>query len=59
LAELDIRITHQTVKNILEDHGIDPAPQRKGKTSWSDFIKSHTDSMLRPCHAPLVPPSAD
>jgi putative transposase len=41
-----VSISHQTVKNILEDHGVDPAPQRKSKTSWSDFIKSHTNSML-------------
>jgi hypothetical protein len=40
------QISHQTVMNILEDHGIDPAPSRKGKTSWPDFIKSHTDSLL-------------
>ncbi|GIW76468.1 MAG: hypothetical protein KatS3mg104_1531 [Phycisphaerae bacterium] len=46
LAKLDIQISHQTVKNTLESHGLDPAPQRKSKTSWADFIKSHTDTML-------------
>ena len=46
LAKLGIPISHQTVKSILASHGIDPAPQRMGKTRWSDFIKSHTDSML-------------
>jgi hypothetical protein len=40
------RISHQTVKNVLEDHGLDPAPQRKNKTGWSDFIKSHIDCLL-------------
>ena len=40
------QVSHQTVKNILEDHGIDPAPSRKSKTSWTDFIRSHTDCLL-------------
>jgi hypothetical protein len=39
-------ISHQTVANILEEHGIDPAPKRETKTSWADFIRSHTDSLL-------------
>jgi transposase len=46
LAALEISLSHQTVKNILEDHGIDPAPSRKSKTSWTDFIRSHTDCLL-------------
>jgi putative transposase len=44
--ELGNEISHQTVKNILAEHGIDPAPRRKNITSWSDFIKSHTDCLL-------------
>jgi putative transposase len=46
LVALDHSISHQTVKNILEENGIDPAPSRKGKTSWSDFIRSHTECLL-------------
>ena len=46
LDALDHSISHQSVKNILEEHGIDPAPLRKSKTSWSDFIRSHTDCLL-------------
>jgi transposase InsO family protein len=46
LAALDHVLSHQTVKNILEEHGIDPAPNRKSKTSWPDFIRSHTDCLL-------------
>jgi transposase InsO family protein len=45
-SQLGNRISHQTVKNILEDHGIDPSPRRKNTTSWADFIKSHTDCLL-------------
>jgi hypothetical protein len=46
LTALDNPISHQSVKNILAEHGIGPAPQRKGKTSWPDFIRSHTDCLL-------------
>ena len=46
MAELGQKISHQTIKNILANHGIDPAPDRTGKTSWSDFIKAHTDCLL-------------
>ena len=46
LAPIGTNISHQTVKNILEEHGIDPAPERMSKTSWSDFIKTHADSLL-------------
>ena len=46
LHGLDHALSHQTVKNILDEHGIDPAPKRKNTTSWSDFIKSHADCLL-------------
>jgi putative transposase len=46
ISTLGSRISHQSVKNILVDHGIDPAPDRKGKTNWADFIKSHADCLL-------------
>jgi hypothetical protein len=46
LAIVQMPVSHQTVKNILEDHGIDPAPKRKTKAGWSDFIKAHTDCLL-------------
>ncbi len=46
LAAIGHGLSHQTVKNILEEHGIDPVPMRKRKTDWSDFIKSHADCLL-------------
>jgi len=46
LSEIGHTVSHQTVKNILKEHGMDPAPDRKNKTSWADFIKSHTDCLL-------------
>jgi putative transposase len=46
MAEAGQPISHQTLKNILMEHGVDPAPRRKNAVSWSEFIKSHTDCLL-------------
>ena len=32
-----------TVKRILEEHGLDPAPQRAKRVSWTTFIRTHFD----------------
>jgi putative transposase len=34
-------IGRTTIKRILHEQGIDPAPLREKKTSWATFIKSH------------------
>jgi putative transposase len=36
-----IRLSDQTVGNILRRHDIPPAPKRKQATSWKDFIRAH------------------
>ena len=41
LANLGHSISDQSIGNILKDHGIDPAPERKASTSWSTFVKAH------------------
>jgi len=41
LANLGHEISDQTVGNILKEHGIEPAPERKRRTTWKTFIKSH------------------
>ncbi|MBA3482491.1 MAG: helix-turn-helix domain-containing protein [Pirellulales bacterium] len=38
------RISRQSVKNILVEHGLDPGPKR-GKGSWSEFLKIHADTL--------------
>ena len=43
LANLGHRISDQTVGNILEAHGIQPAPERKLQTSWKTFLNCHWD----------------
>jgi len=46
LAELGHVISDSTVGNILREHGIDPAPERKRQTTWTDFIAAHKDVLL-------------
>ena len=41
LHYLGHEIGRTTVKRILLDHGIEPAPERERKTSWKTFIKAH------------------
>ena len=41
LANLGHTISDQTVGNILKQHGIEPAPNRKRQTTWATFLKAH------------------
>ena len=41
MANLGLRLSDQTVGNILRRHDIPPAPRRKQATSWKDFIRAH------------------
>ncbi len=41
LRHLGHEIARNTVKRILLDNGIVPAPERNRKTSWKTFIKAH------------------
>ena len=38
------KISRQSVKNILVEHGIDPGPKR-GRGSWSEFLQIHADTL--------------
>jgi len=38
MANIGYRLSDQTVGNILQRHGIPPAPERKRTTTWTDFI---------------------
>jgi putative transposase len=37
-------IARSTVKNILKEHGLDPAPKR-GEGTWTDFLKRHAATL--------------
>ncbi len=43
LANLGHEISDETVGNILKEHGIEPAGDRKRKTTWKTFLKAHWD----------------
>ena len=38
-------VARNTFKAILEDHGIEPAPERGAKTSWKTFLAAHWDGL--------------
>lgn len=41
LANLGYDVSDQTVGNVLERHGIPPAPERRHTTTWAEFIRVH------------------
>lgn len=45
LANLGVTIGRTTIKRILEDHGIVPAPERKKRPSWKTFLAAHWDGL--------------
>ncbi len=45
LANLDYSICVTTIKRILKEAGIEPAPERSKKSTWNEFIRNHSDSL--------------
>ena len=41
MTNLGYTLSDQTVGNILQRHGIPPAPERQCTTTWTDFIRAH------------------
>ena len=46
LKHLGYSISDQTVGNILNRHGLQPAPERQKTTTWHEFIRSHLDVLV-------------
>jgi hypothetical protein len=44
-SKLGITLDPTTVKNILERHGIPPAP-RRGRSTWRTFLNHYKEQML-------------
>jgi putative transposase len=44
LQNVGHRVGRTTIANILKDNGIDPAPERGKRTTWSQFLKAHWDA---------------
>ena len=38
-------IARSTVKRILHDHGIEPAPERSRRTPWKTFLQAHWEGL--------------
>ena len=38
-------VARNTIKAILEDHGIEPAPERGTRTPWKTFLAAHWDGL--------------
>ena len=45
LSNLGHQIARNTVKRILHDHGIDPAPERARRTPWKAFLQTHWEGL--------------
>ena len=45
LSNLGHKIARTTVKRILRDYGIDPAPERSRRTPWKTFLQAHWDGL--------------
>ncbi|SDM00306.1 hypothetical protein [Nonomuraea jiangxiensis] len=45
LATLGIKVAPSTVREILKQTGLDPAPKR-ASTTWADFLRSQADALL-------------
>jgi putative transposase len=46
LSHLGHRIARSTIANILERHGLEPAPERSRKTTWKDFLARHWELIV-------------
>ena len=42
---LGLDVGRNTIKAILKDHGIEPAPERGAKTSWKTFLAAHWEGL--------------
>ena len=45
LSHLGHEIARTTVKRILHDHGIDPAPERSRRLPWKTFLQAHGEGL--------------
>ena len=46
LANLGHDLAHNTVRNIVKGHGIEPAPKRMQKTTWKEFLQRHWEQIV-------------
>src|ERR1022692_3688479 len=54
LANLGHALSDATVGNILKQHGIEPAPDRKRQTTWQTFFQAHWDVLAAAAFTSLI-----
>ncbi len=45
MANLGHELARNTVKRILLNHGIEPAPERSRRTPWKTFLQAHWEGL--------------
>jgi transposase InsO family protein len=45
LANLGHDLADNTVKRILTEHGLEPAPRRSRQSNWKEFLRSHWETL--------------
>jgi putative transposase len=46
VSNLGHKLARSTIADILERHGIEPAPERGCKTTWKEFLTQHWDLIV-------------
>src|SRR3954470_1346629 len=46
LSNLGYKLARGTVTNILNRHGIEPAPERSRKKTWKEFLMQHWELIV-------------
>jgi len=46
LANLNHQVSRGTIADVLRDHGLEPAPDRLKKTTWTEFLKAQWDVLV-------------
>jgi transposase InsO family protein len=46
LSNLGHKLARSTIADILERHGMEPAPERIRKTPWKEFLRQHWDLIV-------------
>jgi hypothetical protein len=46
LSNLGHKLARSTIADILQRHGMEPAPERARKTTWKEFLRQHWDLIV-------------
>ena len=46
MSNLGYEIARSTIAEMLKRHGIEPAPERRRKTTWKEFLTRHWELIV-------------